>query len=189
LPRPLSSYAFAVYEGRLFLFGGKDDRGYANTTHIYDPAQDKWQEGKTMPTPRAYAAAATLGSHIFVVGGYDGRREQPTCEAYNPDEDSWESCEPLTLGRGGLGLAGVANRLFVVGGGWSDYLWFSEKYNPSTVDWTPFETPVSRQWRNLAISSTADRFYVAGGWNGDYLNGVWEYVVLWRKIYIPSTSP
>jgi DNA-binding CsgD family transcriptional regulator len=185
LPQALSGYALTVYDGRIFLFGGKDDRGYVNATYVYDPQQDAWRERKTMPTRRAYASAATLGSRIYVIGGYDGEREQSTCELYHPQEDTWESCEPLTLSRGGLGLAAVADRLYAVGGGWSNTLWFSEEYNPNTAAWTPFETPVSSQWRSLAIASTFDRFYVAGGWNGDYLNGAWEYVVLSHKIFIP----
>jgi len=185
LPHALSGYALTVYDGQLYVFGGKDDRSNVNTTYIYDPQQDGWREGKTMPTSRAYVSAATLDSRIYVVGGYDGEREQSTCEVYHPQENTWESCEPLTLGRGGLGLAAVADRLYAIGGGWSNTLWFSEEYNPSTTAWTPFETPVSRQWRSLAVASTFDRFYVAGGWNGDYLNGAWEYVVLSHKIFIP----
>ena len=189
LPRPLSGYALVAYQGRLYLFGGKDERGYANSTLMYDPQQDRWSEGRTMPTQRAYAAAAALGSRIYVVGGYDGQRELPTCEAYRPLENLWEDCEPLTLARGGLGLAAVANQLYAVGGGWSNNLWFSEQYNPGTGTWKPFETPVSRQWRNLAVAATPVQLYVAGGWNGNYLNGVWEFVVLPYTIFIPAASP
>jgi DNA-binding CsgD family transcriptional regulator len=187
LPRPVSSYALTTYGGRIYLFGGKDDRGSIGATYIYDPAQDLWSEGKAMLTRRAYTAAATLGSRIYVIGGYDGQREQATCEAYRPDQDTWESCNAPTLARGGFGLAGVADRLYTVGGGWSNYLWFNEKYNPASGEWTPFETPLSRQWLNLAVASQPDKFYAAGGWNGDYLNGVWEYLVLRYKIFVPAT--
>lgn len=188
LPQPLSSYALTEYDEQLYLFGGKDERGHVtNNTFIYNPQQDKWEIGKPMPSRRAYAAAAPLGSRIYVIGGYDGKQEQTTCETYLVEEDNWESCEPLTLARGGLGVAAVANQLFVVGGGWSGYLWFNEKLSPGTSDWLPFETPVGQQWRNLAVVSMPDKFYVAGGWNGDYLNGVWEYVVFWHKIFIPAT--
>jgi DNA-binding CsgD family transcriptional regulator len=186
LPRPLSGYALAVHQGQVLLFGGKDSRGYTNATFIYDPQQDEWTEGKAMPTRRAYAAAASLGSRIFVVGGYDGEREQATCAVYVPAEDSWDDCEPLTVARGGLGLAGVANELFAVGGGWSNYLGFSEKLDSKAEGWLPFDTPVYRQWSSLAVASRPDRFFVAGGWNGDYLNGVWEFEVLWHKIHIPA---
>jgi DNA-binding CsgD family transcriptional regulator/N-acetylneuraminic acid mutarotase len=189
LPRPLHAYALAAYRGRLYLFGGRDNRSFVNTTYIYNPGEDRWEEGKTMPTRRAYAAAATLGPHIFIIGGYDGQHEQSTCEVYDPEQDTWDTCEPLTQGRGGLGLVQVANQLYAVGGGWSNYLGFSEKNNPETTDWTPFETPVSRQWRNLAAASSLSKFYVAGGWNGEYLNGVWEYVVLGWQIYIPAAQP
>jgi len=188
LPQPVSSYALSEYNEQLYLFGGKDERGYViNSVFIFDPQQDKWKIGKPMPTRRAYAAATPLGSRIYVIGGYDGQQEQVTCEAYLVEEDNWESCEPLTLARGGLGLAVVANQLFAVGGGWASYLWFNEKYSPGTSDWLPFETPVGQHWRNLAVVSMPDKFYVAGGWNGDYLNGVWEYVVFWHKIFIPAT--
>ena len=188
LPQPISGYALTTYNEQLYLFGGKDERGHViNSTFIYDPEQDKWEMGKPMPTRRAYAAATPLGSRIYVMGGYDGQHEQTTCEAYLVEEDNWESCESLTLARGGLGLAAVANQLFAVGGGWSSYLWFNEKYSPGTSDWLPFETPVGQHWRNLAVVSMPDKFYVAGGWNGDYLNGVWEYVVFWHKIFIPAT--
>jgi DNA-binding CsgD family transcriptional regulator len=188
LPRALMAYALAVYEKQLYLFGGRDNRGYVNTTYIYDTQQDRWLEGTKMPAQRAYAAAATLDSHIFVVGGYDGQREQSTCEVYSPEENTWETCPPLTLGRSGLGLAAVANRLYAVGGGWSNY-WFSEKHQPGDPDWAPLETPVRSQWHNLAIASTPTKFYVAGGWNGDYLNGVWEYLVLPYTMHIPIVSP
>lgn len=188
LPRARSAYALAVYQGRIYLFGGRDSGGFVNTTYIYDFQQDSWREGANMPTSRAYAAAARLGSRIYVVGGYDGQREQTTCEAYSPEEDEWESCEPLILGRSGLGLAGVANQLFAVGGGWSNYLGFSEKRLIDVGDWQPFETPLSRRWHDLALASTPNKFFVAGGWNGSYLNGVWEYEVLPYKLYIPEAS-
>jgi DNA-binding CsgD family transcriptional regulator len=185
LPRPLYGYGLAVYADELYVFGGTDGRLGTNSVYIYNPQQDAWREGVEMPASRSFAAAATLGPRIFVIGGYDGNREQAICEVYQPEQRKWESCAPLVLGRGGLGLAAVADRLFVVGGGWSDFLAFSEKFNPATATWTPFETPVRQQWLNPAVASGPDRFYVAGGWNGDYLNGLWEYEYLWIKIHVP----
>jgi DNA-binding CsgD family transcriptional regulator/N-acetylneuraminic acid mutarotase len=188
LPQPVYAYALTIHRGKLYLFGGRDNRGYVNLTWVYDPAEDSWQDGKPMPTRRAYAGAAALGPRLFVVGGYDGQRELSTCESYRPAEETWERCEPMTQPRGGLGLAAVANRLYAVGGGWSNYLGFNETFNPEDNRWTPFETPVSRQWRNIATAATPNKFYAAGGWNGEYLNGVWEYVALPYTIFIPSTS-
>jgi N-acetylneuraminic acid mutarotase len=188
MPQPVYAYALTIHRNRLYLFGGRDNRGYVNLSWVYDPDQDSWKEGRPMPTRRAYAGAAALGPRVFVVGGYDGQRELSTCEFYRPADDRWERCEPMTQPRGGLGLAAVANRLYAVGGGWSNYLGFNETFNPEDNRWTPFETPVSRQWRNIATATTPNKFYAAGGWNGEYLNGVWEYVVLPYTIFIPSTS-
>jgi len=107
---------------------------------------------------------------------------------YSPNQETWESCEPLILGRGGLGLASVASRLYIVGGGWSNYLGFSEEFDPARNTRKFFETPVRGEWHNFGIASLPHKFYVAGGWNGDYLNGVWEYVVLSHQIFIPYTE-
>jgi DNA-binding CsgD family transcriptional regulator len=190
LPRPLLAYALAVYKGQIYLFGGGDERGYVNTTYIYDPQANEWRAGRDMSTRRAYAAAATVGERIFVIGGYDGRHEQSTCEVYSPEQDTWQDCRPLLLGRGGLGLASVAGRLYAVGGGWSNYLGLSEEYDPRSDSTKPFGTPVRKQWRNLALASKVDKFYAAGGWNGeDYLNNVWKYVVLEEAIFLPVASP
>ena len=188
LPRPLCAYALAVYKDRVYLFGGIDDRGQTNTTYIYDPQTDNWSKGQNMPTRRAYAAAATINTRIFVVGGFDSKHEQNTCEAYSPEEDSWETCEPLFMGRGGLGLASVGNRLYIIGGGWSDDndLTFNEEYDPKYNIRGFFGTSVNQEWHNLAVASRLNKFYVAGGWNGDYLNNVWEYVPLDNLIFIPS---
>jgi hypothetical protein len=89
-----------------------------------------------------------------------------------------------------LGLASVAGRLYAVGGGWTNYLGLSEEYDPRSDSTKPFGTPVRQQWRNLALASRVDKFYAAGGWNGDYyLNNVWEYVVLDEAFFLPLASP
>ena len=85
-------------------------------------------------------------------------------------------------------MASVGNRLYIVGGGWSsdNNLTFSEEYDPKYNTRGFFGTSVNQEWHNLAVASKLNKFYAAGGWNGDYLNNVWEYVPLDNLIFIPS---
>jgi len=187
LPSPVFAYALAVYEGKAYLFGGTNGRGYLGQSFVYDPATDRWTARAPMPTPRGFAAAATLGKAIYVVGGYDGRREFATCEQYLPDRDAWESCAPLQVGRGGLGLASIAGRLYAVGGGWSGYLAFGERYDPASNAWSPIETPLAGEWRNLAMTSYRTDIYAVGGWSGQsYLAVTEKYSPFPFQIFIPS---
>ena len=189
LPSPVFAYALAVYDGKLYLFGGTTGRGniYLGQTLVYDPTTERWTARAPMPTPRGFAAAETLDKAIYVVGGYDGRREFATCERYWPDRDMWESCAPLAVGRGGLGLAAIAGRLYAVGGGWSGYLAFGERYDPAANVWSPIETPLAAEWRNLAVAAYRTDLFAVGGWNGQsYLAVTEKYSPFPFQIFIPS---
>jgi DNA-binding CsgD family transcriptional regulator len=187
LPSPVFAYALAVYESKVYLFGGTNGRGYLGQSLVYDPTADRWAARAPMPTPRGFAAAAALGKAIYVVGGYDGRHEFATCERYLPDRDAWESCAPLEVGRGGLGLVAIAGRLYAVGGGWSGYLAFGERYDPTTNAWSPIETPLAGEWRNLAVVAHRSNLYAVGGWSGQsYLAVTEKYSPFPFQIFIPS---
>ncbi len=193
LPSPVFAYALAAYDGKVYLFGGTNGRGYLGQSLVYDPATDRWASRAPMPTPRGFAAAATLDQAIYVVGGYDGRREFETCERYLPDRDAWEPCAPLQVGRGGLGLVSVAGRLYAVGGGWSGYLAFGERYDPKVNAWSPIETPLAGEWRNLAMAShranlyAVGDLYAVGGWSGQsYLAVTEKYSPFPFQIFMPS---
>jgi DNA-binding CsgD family transcriptional regulator len=187
LPSAVFAYALAVHDGKAYLFGGTNGRNYLNQVLAYDPATDRWTLRAPMPMQRGFAAAATLGDAIYVVGGYDGQREFATCERYLPKRDVWETCAPLAVGRGGLGLTAMAGRLYAIGGGWSGYLAFAEKYDPEANVWSPIETPLAGEWRNLAVATYHTDLYAVGGWNGQsYLAMMERYSPFPFQIFMPS---
>ena len=129
IPRPLYSYASAVMDGKIYLFGGveyfltpsgpmgghKIDKYAVNKTQIYDPETDKWTLGAPIPQPvRSVVAGATTGvfapRRIYVVGGYDQLNQ-----VYDPATDCWtkgnriyqEPCCTLTT---------LNDTLYVLGG-------------------------------------------------------------------------
>lgn len=187
LPQPLCAYALAGYGGRAYLFGGWNGATYQAAGYVYDSASDTWTEIAHPAEARGFGAAATLVDRIFYVGGYDDKREWATCEVYLPEANRWESCAPMLLPRGGLGLAAIGGRVYAIGGGWTAYLGFNERYDPSTDTWTVVQTPIVGEWRNLGLVARETSLYVVGGWSGDYLNRVYAIEVMPWRVFIPTT--
>ena len=190
LPEPACAYALAAVDDDVYLFGGANNQGYLmDVGYRFDAQAGEWRTLTPMSSPRAFASAAVLDGLIYVVGGYDGQRELDTCAVYDPAEEAaghmpWKSCAPLTVGRGGLGLASAGSTLYAVGGGWQNFLAYNEQYDPETDDWTQFGTPVSGEWRNLALVSDDKMLYALGGWDGQYMSTLWMYQTL-VTIFLP----
>lgn len=189
LPVPLCAYAAAVAGEKMYLFGGWDGSDYVNCTYEYDPRTDSWSERTPMPTPRGFAAAAPMEGKIYVLGGYDGQEEFSTVEVYDPSlegiADPWQARSEMMAGRGGLGVAAIAGTLYAIGGGWNSYLAYNEKYDPVADEWSPIETPIVGQWRNLCVVASNTKIYAMGGWNGDFLDLNQEYQALFTY-YLPE---
>ncbi len=196
LPQPLCAYALTEHDGRAYLFGGWNGSAYQAVAYVYDSAvnggNDTWTEIARPAEARGFGAAAALvdaNGHIriFYVGGYDDEREWATCEVYLPEANRWDRCAPMLLPRGGLGLAAIGARVYAIGGGWTTYLGFNERYDPSTDTWAVVQTPIVGEWRNLGVTARETSLYVVGGWSGDYLNRVYAIEVLPWRVFIPTT--
>ncbi len=84
LPIPLSDYALEVFEGKLYLFGGRDKNAFSSKVFSYNPALDKWTEETPISQPRASLASAQWGGKIYLMGGFDGTKNLGLVESYVP---------------------------------------------------------------------------------------------------------
>jgi DNA-binding CsgD family transcriptional regulator len=188
LPAPRFAYALAVHDNKVYVFGGWDGQGYANSTFIYDPKADRWTTGAALPIGRGFAGAAVLGDAIYVVGGYADDHEFDRCDRYLPKEDRWEACAPMSVARGGLSLVPSGGRVYAIGGGWTGYLTFNERYDPSTNSWSVAPSPFTGQWRGLGATNIGNDIYAVGGWTGQYQNMLEKYNPFPFSIYVPATT-
>jgi N-acetylneuraminic acid mutarotase len=131
MPHPVSAYASAVFQNRVYYFGGMTRPPvppiYGNYTQIYDPLADTWSSGAPLPTSNqenvAISAVATSGSlslrRIYVLGGWsaeDVLSGSNVNRVYNPENDSWTFGAPMPTGRVGVALAAVNDKIFAIGG-------------------------------------------------------------------------
>ena len=84
LPSPLCDYALEAFEGKLYLFGGRDQNAFSEKVYSYDPISDKWTEETSISHERAYFDSAQWGGKIYLLGGFDGTTNLTLAESYVP---------------------------------------------------------------------------------------------------------
>ncbi|MEO6060876.1 MAG: kelch repeat-containing protein, partial [Thermoflexales bacterium] len=189
LPLPLAGHASAALGDRVYVFGGYSPAGLNADTYEYDPRANTWQRRAALPTPRGLLAAASLGNRIYAVGGQTDGQERSDCEAYSPAEDLWTPCARMTLRRSAFGLAASAGALYAVGGGGTNYLGFSERFDPARNAWTLFETPKLGDWRNIAVAPIRSGVLVAGGRNGsERLRDTFVFELGGNRAFLPALT-
>jgi N-acetylneuraminic acid mutarotase len=154
IPYSVAGYQSAVCNKKIYILGGQDDNLYdrehshsptllagdidLDITQIYDPSNDSWTFGASMPTHvKAPAAAATTGvmaaRRIYLIGGYNIGDNyighlQNCVQEYDPEHDAWTYKASMPTARESLTIGVVNDRLYAIGRyGHND----NEAYTPS----------------------------------------------------------
>ena len=69
---------------RLYFIGGFSSSTYSSNTQVYDPTENSWTNGASMPTARAYLGVAIVNDVLYAIGGFDGKNWLNTVEQYKP---------------------------------------------------------------------------------------------------------
>ncbi len=85
-PFPLAMGMPAVWDNKIFIFGGYPGYGPITTTLIYDTLSDTWSEGAEMPLGRTGHRAVTFGDYIYLIGW---AADSKIIDVYDPVTDSW----------------------------------------------------------------------------------------------------
>lgn len=95
MPTGVKGAADAVYDGKLYVFGGKTGDGRVAEVQIYDPEADEWTVGATLPdtatgvtTAVAVTDSTAERNGVYVFGG--GADSRQTWR-YDPADDSWDT--------------------------------------------------------------------------------------------------
>ncbi len=200
LEEPRSHPAVAVYDGRIYSFGGGGlDFKSLNLSEVYDPDTDKWSSLLPMPTVRSGAMAVTLGDTIFVMGGgfkkADGRfKFLTTVEIYFPKEDRWEKGPDLLEPHDYPACALVDGMIYIIGGHHPDAteggpqndpaFSFSERWDGSSAQWEQIEAMPTPRFAASAVEIDKKLWVLGGVAAGT--SGFNEYDLI--EVYDPQTS-
>ncbi|MDH4176841.1 MAG: galactose oxidase [Thermoleophilia bacterium] len=109
--------AAATKDGRVYVVGGRDERGLAREMLVLDLRTLRWR-AMPGPTPREHLAATAFRGRVVALGGrtagYDTNVR--AVEAFDQRRGRWQALPPLPAARGGTGAATIAGRIVSVGG-------------------------------------------------------------------------
>ena len=121
LPKPISAYAIAGFEGKLYLFGGWDGEDAVENVWSYDPTEDKWVGGTAMETPLYNVKAVSFSDKIIVLGGRNDQEIFRSAQVYYPSRDNhqefpWESLPDIPENYSNFSAVVVSDIVFIVNG-------------------------------------------------------------------------
>jgi N-acetylneuraminic acid mutarotase len=172
--------------GKIYFIGGSTDVTapdgrnvnaglVVGTNESYDPATNRWETHKPMPTPRNHAAIGVVNGKIYVIGGRITANNiggltaanVDVVEEYTPATDSWRAMNRMPTARSGQGWTTYQNKIYVVGGEHRDYhiegpLRDVEVFDPAGNDWYRLPAlPTARHGVNVAAYN--GKLFVIGG--------------------------
>jgi len=178
LPYPVDHTASVVYEGKIYVIGGfHENKVPTDKIFIYDPQQNEWQEGKSLPEPRGAMGVELVNGILYVIGGVNASQVPVNTNfAYDPKTDTWSTKAPMPTERHHHQTEVVDGKIFAMGGRIigdgvkSEDLEESlsnfdrnEMYDPQTDSWTILEPMLTKRSGFAAAASSDGNIYVFGG--------------------------
>lgn len=163
------TFASAVYDNKVYVFGGQGPNVILNTVEMYNPETDSWIYKSPMPTERRRLACVVYDNKIYCIGGkYHRQGISQSCnvlEVYDPETDTWEKKSNMITPRWDLMACVVEDKIYVISGIQSEShraVRKLEVYDPLTDTWTSKnEMPVS--FRGAACAVVNHKIYVYAG--------------------------
>lgn len=189
LPKMRHHAATAVWDGRLYLFGGDPYSGRGPDAWYYDPATDAWTVVSAMPIRMVAGAAITVGEYIYLIGGLSHSTSEDlfrgAVQRYDPQQDQWEIVSNLPVVVNHCALVYLDGEIYVIGGrdASTDY-GLVQIYNPTANSWRE-GPPLQRPRAGHAAVVVNDVIYVLGG---ERINSEDFSVLDSVEVFDPSTE-
>ncbi|NLN69810.1 MAG: winged helix-turn-helix transcriptional regulator [Chloroflexi bacterium] len=122
LPKAISAYALADFEGQMYLFGGWDGKRALDDVYVYDPGADEWRVRTPVALARRDHGAVAMTDKIIVLGGRNSAGALADAVSYYPSRDAngkehpWEGFTDLPESRYGFGVGSSGEAIFIFGG-------------------------------------------------------------------------
>jgi DNA-binding CsgD family transcriptional regulator len=190
MPKTLSSYAIADYEGGLYIFGGWDGKQVANSVLFYDPESDEWKQDNSLVFNLHNAKADTLSTGIILVG--EQNEIEPTLKAiqflpsrYINGEYPWQDISQLPIISSDISIAVINDLIYV----------FSIEKNKNIIDhnlifydsaWNSLPIELQEDnYCNPLLVSIGPQFFIFLPNVDNSITKLFQYQALYYEIYIP----
>ncbi|KAM3938066.1 kelch domain-containing protein 3-like [Leptodactylus fuscus] len=176
IPTPREGHDIFVVKKKIFLFGGRDNRGAVECLpgmYSFDLGTLQWEKLKTTGTaPQTLShSVATVGENVFVFGGIYHGRVVDDLHMFNTVSETWvplKTSGSLPDARLGHAFATVGQQIYLFGGCSADDVYYSDVYmlDTATLSWqrceTKGESPAGRKFHSFTAHHDKD-IYLFGG--------------------------
>lgn len=190
LPGPVSDYALADFEGKMYLFGGWDGEDALAVVWVYDPAEDSWGAGLPLPKVRRGAKSIIVSGELILIGGNDGEQQSDLIFSYcincKNTENKWLIKSQLPENLIVDNVEDIADFIFVVGhtiNESKDVMML--EYIVGSNTWSNLINRSYRKWfTDVSTTSYNKNLFFFGGKNNqnELLDSSWSF----RAIYSVS---
>ena len=188
-PTQAANIGAAVVGDRVYVPGGLGQDGRPlDRLEIYDPREDTWSQGPSLPVALCAYAIVAYEQGFYLMGGWDGEGYLDAVYYYDATEEAWRLEGRLSSPRGFAAAALADGRIYLVGGydGHAEHH-TTESYQPelarSGKDPWRIHSPMRAGRAGHAVVPVLGHLYVlGGGWEHpfsvneryDVANDVWS---------------
>jgi len=172
-PYPVWYGGSAVWDDKIYVFGGGNGSEYSNRLYVFDPSDETWTRLADMPDS-INTNGVIVDDVLYTFGGYNGEVSSDI-NAYYIYDDVWETVGEMSTTISANSVATDGEIIFVIGD-YSD-IEFTGVYDPSEDIFLELETNMEGRRHSASVVLNGD-IYAYGGSQPEGFNGNESYVIL-----------
>ncbi|NOY57385.1 MAG: T9SS type A sorting domain-containing protein [Calditrichaeota bacterium] len=157
-PYPVEYGGSAVWNEKIYLFGGSNANGYSNRLYEFDPQTNNWTRLPDMPEAKQ-TNGEIINGVLYVFGGYSGTVSRQI-DAYSIQNSSWASLGEMPVAISAHATAKSGKKVWLVGS--YDNLKFLAVYDTETNDFTQISSNIIGRRHSGAVVAE-NNLYIFGG--------------------------
>jgi len=115
MSQPRGAFKSVVLNGKIYAFGGRNDKIFLNSVEEYDPKLNTWVLKSPMPTKRDNLQLEVIDGKVYAIGGHNGETAMNSVEKYDPVTDTWTKEAPMINRRELFQTAVIDGKIYVFG--------------------------------------------------------------------------
>ena len=157
-PNPFTSSGSAVWNNKIYIFGGSEHGVYLNTLYEFDPINNIWNQLPDMPEAKQTEGEVVDGI-LYVFGGYNGSQSN-RIDAYDIQNNEWSFIGYIPVGVSAHHTTLKGQYIWLIGD--YDILNYVAVFDTETHEFTQLNTNMIGR-RHCGTEVIGNNLYVFGG--------------------------
>ena len=158
-PNPYTSSGSAVWNNKIYIFGGSEHGVYLNAFYEFDPSNNIWIQLPDMPEAKQTEGEVVDGI-LYVFGGWNGSEQSNRIDAFNIQNNEWSFIDYMPEGISAHHTTVKGQYIWIIGD--YDILNYVAVFDTETHEFTQLNTNMIGR-RHCGTEVIGNNLYVFGG--------------------------